>query len=94
MDVNLPVPRSISVPSTLETVVEDCQKVSSMTSAQQAELQSIVASSLSSATIEWAMNLRVCNLLQANPSMGPQVRAQWRGESEERCGMHDMPRVV
>mmetsp|Transcript_41574 Transcript_41574/g.114529 ORF Transcript_41574/g.114529 Transcript_41574/m.114529 type:complete len:685 (+) Transcript_41574:102-2156(+) len=46
-----------------------------MSLAQRLELEGIVAASLGSATIEWAMNLRVCDMLEANPSLGPAALA-------------------
>ncbi|CAK0844469.1 unnamed protein product [Prorocentrum cordatum] len=44
-----------------------------MTDAQRAELEEILTTSLKSNTIEWAVNLRVCDMLQANPTLAPRV---------------------
>lgn len=40
-----------------------------MTDSQLAELEQTLATSLSSTTIEWALNFRVCDMIQANPSL-------------------------
>eukprot|EP00746_Dinoflagellata_sp_MGD_P039044 gnl/MRDRNA2_/MRDRNA2_19410_c0_seq1.p1 gnl/MRDRNA2_/MRDRNA2_19410_c0~~gnl/MRDRNA2_/MRDRNA2_19410_c0_seq1.p1 ORF type:complete len:742 (+),score=164.86 gnl/MRDRNA2_/MRDRNA2_19410_c0_seq1:154-2379(+) len=49
-----------------------------MSAAQKAELEGLVTTSLSSHTIEWAHNLQVCDMLQANPSFAPVVLRQIR----------------
>lgn len=42
-----------------------------MTDAQVAELEESLVTSLKSTTIEWALNMRICDLVQANPSLCP-----------------------
>jgi len=42
-----------------------------MTEAQASELEQTVANSLNSTTIEWALNFRIVEILQANPSLTP-----------------------
>jgi len=42
-----------------------------MTDAQVAELEESLTTSLKSTTIEWAINMRICDLIQANPSLCP-----------------------
>lgn len=48
-----------------------------MTDSQVAELRETMTNSLKSNTIEWAMNLRICDLLQSNPSLTPVVMSQF-----------------
>jgi len=42
-----------------------------MTDAQVAELEEALVASLKSTTIEWGLNMRICDLVQANPSLCP-----------------------
>lgn len=42
-----------------------------MTDMQVVELEQTIENSVSSNTIEWALNMRICDMIQANPSLAP-----------------------
>eukprot|EP00747_Dinoflagellata_sp_TGD_P212015 gnl/TRDRNA2_/TRDRNA2_85159_c0_seq1.p1 gnl/TRDRNA2_/TRDRNA2_85159_c0~~gnl/TRDRNA2_/TRDRNA2_85159_c0_seq1.p1 ORF type:complete len:693 (-),score=150.02 gnl/TRDRNA2_/TRDRNA2_85159_c0_seq1:123-2201(-) len=59
-----------------------------MTDAQAVELQQTISTSIGSNTIEWALNLRICDILQANPTM---MRGAMRLLREHLRGSNPVP---